>query len=474
MKNIILITIDSLRADHLSCLGYHRETTPNLDKLAKEGVLFSQAISCGPITLASFIPLFTSTYFLTYYTMVGRGNKIKTNEEALERVKEVVGDVFKQKIPIASIFKQKGYSTAAFHSNPLLSKYYNFDIGFDYFYDSLSGKTKRYSKILGKIEGLRRSNKKIHNIVRYAAAKYLYASAEGDKRPLERAAAINERVISWLKDNKNDFFIWVHYMDVHSPYKPLKEFYSDICSKPISRWKKASLYYKMYSKPERIQADEIEELIDLYDGEIRYTDYAIKSLLDEMADIGVLDNTLIVITADHGEEFKEHGDFGHNHKLYDELIHVPLIISNSSYRNIAIKDTVSLLDITPTIIDLLNIPETETFQEKSLIPIIEGKRKSSGVISEILDIQGKRVTSYRTKEWKYILSEAGNRRELYNIRKDPQERENVYEEEEEKVKEFESMILKHISDQIKMVRGVIDEKERIKGKIRELKTLREM
>jgi arylsulfatase A-like enzyme len=193
-----------------------------------------------------------------------------------------------------------------------------------------------------------------------------------------------------------------------------------------------------------------------------------------MADIGVLDDTLIVITADHGEEFKEHGDFGHNHKLYDELIHVPLIISNSSYRNIAIKDTVSLLDITPTIIDLLNIPETETFQEKSLIPIIEGKRKSSGVISEILDIQGKRVTSYRTKEWKYILSEAGNRRELYNIRKDPQERENVYEEEEEKVKEFESMILKHISDQIKMVRGVIDEKERIKGKIRELKTLREM
>ena len=118
--------------------------------------------------------------------------------------------------------------------------------------------------------------------------------------------------------------------------------------------------------------------------------------------------------------------------------------------------------------DLLGIPAVESFQGRSLIPITRDKRKSSGVISESLQ-KGKRNVSYRTKEWKYILNEVDSQRELYNIRSDPKERNNLYEEERERAKEFELKIMEHIWKQERRVRGLTDEKEKIKKKLKELK-----
>ena len=141
----------------------------------------------------------------------------------------------------------------------------------------------------------------------------------------------------------------------------------------------SDINYKMLTKPDDLSTKEINELINLYDGEIRYVDYSIKSLLEELEEIDALEGTALILTADHGDEFGEHGDFAHHHaKLYEELIHVPLIISNTEYKNIVIDEPVSLLDIFPTILDLVGIHAKERkveFQGEILIRLINREKK---------------------------------------------------------------------------------------------------
>lgn len=475
-KNVILITIDSLRADHLSCLGYHRKTTPNLDNLAKEGILFRNAMSCGADTPTSITPLMASTYVLMDLIRGGGFDKLGTKieekpDELSARIKEfekigaITFEIHRDKTTIAEVLKGCGYNTAAFHSNPFLSSYFNFGKEFDYFYDSFSSiEGFRKHAIQSKIEGILKKNMRLYHFV-----KSVYNKVLSNNPPYDRAEMINRRAISWLEDHKNNFFVWIHYMDVHFPYKPLKKFQLYSRSKSMSNLEMSNLNDKMIYKPEEMSEDEIKDLIDLYDGGIRYVDYAIQSLLNELSKMDILDNTLIIITADHGEEFRDHGGFAHGAKLYDELIRVPLIVYGSAYKHVEVDVPVSHIDISPTILDLLDVPEIESFQGKSLIPLIKEERKSSGVISETLG-RGKRNISYRTTEWKYILNEADAQYELYNLRDDPKEKKNLYEKEKEKVREFELKIREHISKQERIKTGLKEEEgEIIKKRIRALK-----
>lgn len=472
-KNVILITIDSLRADHLSCLGYHKNTTPNLDNLAEEGVLFTNAISCGTDTPTSMAPLLTSTYVLTHFVMKGgldklrnkiekKADKLKNRLEEFKIISAVTFEIYKNKTTIAKILKDRGYATAAFHSNPFLSRYFNLDKEFDYFYDSFSylGGSRKY-KI--RIREILEKNIRVYTII-----KYLYNKLLIDNTPYDRAEIINEKVITWLKNQKSNFFVWIHYMDVHFPYKPLKKFQRYFRSKPMSNLEMSIINYKMTHKPNEISEDEVNDIIDLYDGEIKYVDHAIKLLLHELGKMNILNSTLIIITSDHGDEFRDHGNFVHDAKLYDELIRVPLIIYNSTYKNIKIEDPVSLLDVSPTILDLFGIPSPESFQGRSLIPIIRGERKSLGVISECIGKEKLKI-SYRTKDWKYIIDEIAGKYELYNLKIDPKEVNNVYKEEREKAKELELKIREHISKQEKIIKRLKNEKERTKKRIIELK-----
>ena len=464
MKNVILITIDCLRADHLSCLGYHRRTTPNLDMLAKDGVLFTNAISCGSDTLTSMIPMLFSNYGLKYFMGENLEEIMSRFPPKFEIVRPIILEIYKNGPTMAGILKGYGYSTAAFHSNPLLSRYYNFGKDFNSFYDSFSFEKLRRYAVRRKIAGTLKKMKL------YWFTRYAYEMVHSSGVPFERAESINQKVVSWLKEYKKQFFVWIHYMDVHFPYKPLKEF--QLGPKPISSREMTSLNSRMFTRPKEILKEEMGELIDLYDGEIRYTDYAIKSLLDEMSRKGILNDTALIITADHGDEFGEHGDFAHHHgKLYEESIHVPLIIANSEYKNIKIDEPVSLIDIAPTVLHLLDIPASESFQGRSLIPLIECERREKrlpGVISETLR-KGKRFVSYRTEEWKYIFNEADAERELYNLREDPGEKRNLRGEEEERVKEFELKITEHRTKQERVIKESPGEEDAIKNRIRSLK-----
>lgn len=473
MKNTILITIDSLRQDHLSCLGYHRNTTPNLDKMADDGILFTNAIACGPDTPSSIAPLLTSTYVLLPLVAYGgldelkagvadEPDKLKNRLKEFEMIGAMTFEIYNNKTTISEILKKNGYNTAAFHSNPFLSGHSNLGKDFDFFYDSFSnlGGSRKYKiKIRKMLE---------KNIRLFSSIKYLYNKICSDNTPYDRAETINKKAIAWLKDHNNNFFVWIHYMDVHFPYKPLKKFQHHFRSSPMCNLEMSNLNYKLTHKPEEISEDEVHDVIDLYDAEIKCVDHAIKSLLDKLDAMDILDDTLIIVTADHGDEFRDHGDFIHNAKLYDELIRVPLIIYNSAYKNIKVDDTVSLLDISPTILDFFGIALPESFQGKSLIPLIQGTRASSGVISESLG-KGKLNISYRTNDWKYIMDDTTIKSELYNLKNDPKETINLNEGAGEKALEFKLKIREHISKQETVDTKLKGRKEFAIKKIRMLK-----
>ena len=450
-KNVILITIDCLRADHLGCLGYSKNTSPNIDDLAQKGALFTQAFSNGSDTLQSFPSILTSTYSLMY------GDSGRPLSE--------------QRITIAETLKKYGYSTAAFHSNPYLTSYSNYNRGFDTFEDFLHEPLTKTNSAIAKIK-IGESKKvpsKLHK--KLTLARRMVELIRGDlPGGVKNADIINRKALCWLRANPDGFFLWLHYMDTHAPYIPPASFRPEA----MNWWMLFKLNYLSYFNPP-ISEEELTALISLYDGEIRYVDHTLGLFLGELEKIGIcLDNTFMIIASDHGDEFMEHGGMGHgNIKQYQELVHVPLIISGPGIKeNAVVNDLVSLLDLSPTIIDLVNIQrKPPTFMGTSLLPLLKGqKRKGSrGVIIEWRDEKGISLC-YRTDEWKYLLmiDERGMRNELYNVQKDRREMEDLSEKEERKCMQFKSKLLKHISMEEKTVKTA-GEKLKIREKIKALK-----
>lgn len=425
IENVILITIDSLRADHLSCLGYHRKTTPILDEIAKHGILFTNAISNGSNTPSSFRPILTSTPLSMY-----------NDDRYLSRYR----------MTIQEILKKEDYSTAAYHSNPYLSSILGYNRGFDTFNEILCVEK---NMVLGGIK-----TKGIESIIHTFLFKSklikfklnkLYKFSKGE--PFARANTLNRMARSWLKKHQERFFVWLHYMDVHTPYVPQREYlklFSSLSNNIITDLK---IYLKIKknvvkNNTEKITKKDLKLLIDYYDAEIRYTDAQLGLFFDELKKMGILHKTLIIITSDHGEEFFEHGVFGHaSEHLYDELIRVPLIIYAPWLgENIVIEDQVELLSIAPTIIDVIGLGEIDEFIGKSLIPIIKGeKRGAEAVISE----SSRNKIAYREPEWKFILDKESKKCEIYNLKQDPKEKKNIAKWKKDKVEEFKQKILYH-------------------------------
>ena len=466
--NVMLITIDCLRADHMSCLGYHRKTTPNIDKFARKGILFTQAIANSSFTPGSFPSILTSTYPF----MFPDHPRISL------------------RVSIAEILKKKGYKTAAFHSNPYLSRYYNYDKGFDYFEDFLFTSNKKElnkeydnvsSRFSNRVTDIIKKNKKLYSIVKkiYKPILNIEMYIKQATTPYQRATIINEKVISWLEKNTSSgFFIWLHYMDTHHPFIPPKEF----CNS--SRYKINRAEYIISRNPPEVSKHDIQNIINLYDCAIKYVDQALANLFKEMNELDVFDNTFIIIAADHGEEFGEHGGFSHRGKLYDELIRVPLIFKAPELPSgIKIDEQVSLLNIAPTILDYLNLTECENFMGKSLLPLIADRgskwHEEEGVISErltkdgegvLLMKNGDRLISCRTKSWKFIINVDRGNKELYNLEDDPHETENIYEKEKRIAEIFEEKITEHLMMEERARRKII-EKERIKNVVKRRKMI---
>lgn len=494
-KNVILLTIDSLRGDHLGCLGYSKNVSPNIDKLAKEGVLFSQAIANGGNTVCSFPSIHTSSYaFMHCLSTSGNFPRdwIFLSEDS---------------VTIAEVFKRNGYTTAAFHCNPWISSFFNYNRGFDQFDDSLGLNKKRkrryrrkkgrdktfplFQKRKSRFEKESRpwgpwSNVKlissnslfgIHILIKKLLNKrrmwnLTYEDFQWSTHLL-RADLLHQKALSLLENISNPFFLWLHYMDVHLPYLPSDSTFIEQI--------KAFRLWKNRNKP-NLSPTDLKKLIELYDREIRYVDSEIGYFLNKLRKIGFSqDNTYIILTADHGEQLREHGKIGHGY-LYDEIIRVPLVICGPDIKkNIVIENQVSLLDLGPTICDLVNMKKPKTFLGTSLYAVIRGEVSgkfrmkevySKYVISETISAVGRKFFSLRTKEWKYIFTFSKHyekwRRELYNLRWDPKEQRNLIKDMEKQAKKFEIELLNHISveEKQKLMRK---ERNRIREKIKNLK-----
>jgi len=451
--NLILITIDCLRADHLGCLGYSKKTTPNLDNLASAGALFTQAISVGPETPTSFKAMFTSTYPLMH------GGQLYTTNTT---------------ITLAQVLREHDYHTAAFHSNPWISSLFGYDKGFDTFGDGIqkwrveSRLTRLKELVKRAIERTGRLYESIFEMYTALITIYLISKAE----------VLNKKAASWLSDNPNNFFLWIHYMDVHEPYLPASGYASALKSYRVLK-----LHRKARYSPGSLSPQEVNKLIDLYDTNLGYVDQAIDSLLCTLKRSNILDDTFVVITADHGQQLLERGGHGHGNRLYEELIRVPLIIAGPGLKAQVISQQISLLDLAPTILDILKIEKPRAFLGNSLLPLMKGnkaKAANSAAISETdtigrpltasvarkprLDANHRRI-SLRTGKWKYIYTE-GRQDELYDLEGDPKETKNIIDVKPEIAAELRTRIMAHIKFEEK---SAPSEQELIKVKIRKLK-----
>ncbi|RXK49095.1 sulfatase [Halorientalis pallida] len=402
-QNVVLVTVDSLRADHVGCYGYGRDTTPELDGYAEDGHRFSAAFTHACATRPSFPAIMTSSHPLMY--------------GGFERLSE-------NRTLVSEVLSEQGYATGGFHSNLYLSAEFGYERGFDTLYDSradpsLMTRLRQAVKDNLDSDGLAyRALEKLYQGTEKAAGVDVgsyYVSAED----------ITDRALEWAADQDDrPTFLWVHYMDPHHPYSPPEEhqIYSD-----ISRREGVKLRPKMMENDEDVTEDELQTLIDLYDGEIRYTDAQIGRLLSSLET--QWDDWTAIVTADHGEEFRDHGEFFHQNRFYDEVMHVPLIVYDGGSSGTH-DEMVGLMDIAPTAATLAGVETLpENFWGHPLEPLLEGRPEDwerEGVCGSWYDVPtGTERFAYRTADWKYIRDYVHDAEELYDLQADPDERSNL-------------------------------------------------
>ena len=313
--NILLIVLDAARADAFSCYGYHRLTTPNLDTLAAGGLRFTRAVSSSSWTLPSHASLFTGLSPYEHGTYHQHGYFVDHLET------------------LAELLKADGYLTAAFSNNPVVSSAGNMDQGFDLFEDIWQYKNP--------------------------------AKPDGQMN----SAYINHRIkkfVSAVKDEENPFFIFINYMDTHDPYYPPEPYVSMFYEPADSMTRNIldAIFNSMRVNAGKISVSEQEYTMirKLYDGALRYADRMVDDLLDYLDEEGLKDNTLIIITSDHGEVFGRWELFTHNSLLYRPLIHVPLLMAHPKLIKTprVVDQVVSLENIFHTIVNLRGISHSDT------------------------------------------------------------------------------------------------------------------
>jgi arylsulfatase A-like enzyme len=420
MTNLVLLTVDCLRADRLGCLGYERALSPHIDRLADESALFSQAFATGPRTTESFPAILASTYPLAFGATFTLPQHLVT---------------------LAAVLRQQGYATAAFHSNPFLLSRFGFGRGFDHYWDSHEA-TAMSSKVGARVMPRLREDSRLYRLLRRAVR---YFEAAGDVSYYVRAEEVNRRALQWLTGVAQPFFLWVHYMDMHYPLNPPERCIRRVRPGGITRREQARLMVRTLEDPAAVTEADAEAYSDLYDAGLVYVDQRVGALLEALLDTGQLDKTVVILTADHGEEFREHGDFGHGAqihvpradsvrlKLYDELLHVPLLVRppRASALTGRTDALASLIDLGPTSLDLLELQPVPSWHGVSLAPVLRGEARSvrDEVYSEYA-IRGEGIwqpiVSCRTQRWRYIHDGAFGRHQLHDLEADPAEQHNLY------------------------------------------------
>jgi arylsulfatase A-like enzyme len=407
--NVVFVSFDALQAAHVGSLGYSRDVTPTIDAMAKQGFSFANTISTASWTVPASMTWFTGVYPSEHKLTNKFAVFSPPNNNVLSNLKKLSPNI----VTLAEVLKQNGYATGGFTGNAGVNGFFGYDQGFDtYFYEK------------GKFGSM------------------------GVSIP---------KALEWLKVNgSKKFFMFLHGYDIHGQGIPDGGFDYRFVDKGYDRKYTGSKEEQEALREEGLEKgtvvlrdEDVKFWRAVYDEKIQRTDTRFKKFLEEYEKMGLMDKTIFVLTSDHGTEIHEHKRFDHGFSLYDELIHVPLIIKLPKQKvGKLIKEQVSSLDVMPTILDLLDVQVPGNVKKQmrgeSLIAGLKGKQVAKDVFFET----DYRLYTYKrgiqTKEgWKFIYTLEDKKRELYNIKNDPGETMNLLEQEPRRAYELEQRIFAH-------------------------------
>ena len=433
-KSILIVTVDSLRADHVGFMGYDRPTTPFLDGLADEGFVIPNAITAGVPTYYSVPAILGSRYPLA----LGR---------------DILG-IAPSEPTIASVLHDAGYATAAFAAgNPYLSKRFGYDQGFDTFHDFLkadggapaenkselgNGLASRLNRSLQKIRPSMGFLGPIYDEIYFEYCQRVTPMPESldSLRRFPAADVIVDHACDWLSSRREvPFFLWLHLMDPHSPYYPKEAAFSLLPQKPVSPQR--SCYFNSYwnrgdLRPARLERYR-QEIVALYDAGVRWVDEQMKQLVEYLRQSNRWDNCIFALSADHGEEFLEHGRRYHAPQLSEELIHVPLLLRMPGIaKREQNKSPFSLIHLAPTLLDAASVPAPKEFHGHSCLEQLrQGQGFDDVAISECVagctnpfrpeNRMGPRILAIRESRYKLVLCFDPVTENLFDLEADPEE-----------------------------------------------------
>jgi arylsulfatase A-like enzyme len=398
--SILLISLDTLRWDHLGCYGYPATTSPNIDAFSRDAVLFKEAISQSSWTLPAHMSLLTSQYPLQHGA-VSMFRSIDTDMRG----------------PLLSeVLKNSFYTNVAFTNGGPLDRRYGFSEGFDVYHDR----------------------------------------GEDFRNPFD------ERVLQFLDDHKDEsFLLFLHTYCIHNYYAPQE--YLDMLDPSgevkMQDWGEILPFLRHYERAQFPndpgERRKLERIVKLYDASVRYVDGRIGVLLEKLEELDLYDDMIIIITSDHGEEFAEHGHTFHGHTLYEELIRVPLLIKlpGNEYGGLEIDELVEQIDIAPTLLDYLGLPAMSWMRGESLLTLIRGKElHRTAVFSDVLNRKILKF-SLRTSEYHLIYETTlkdlrGGKHccfRLFDIVNDPEEQVDISLAEQETFTALRSELLAWIA-----------------------------
>ena len=386
MKNIVLLTFDSLRADHCGYAGYTRNTTPTIDSLAEEGLLFRDANAPASRTNPSMSTIFTGE------TIRNRG-RVSNPENSRRHIA--------RHGTIAQDLSERGYTTGAFNPNAYASRYYGFDIGFDHFEDFLF-QSESYRRLFSNhLNGssMFTTFRNLRNYVRREEAFRTWDTYIDD-------------IEEWVRAQREPFFLWAFSMDTHFPYLTPRSHrtWSNVLDQYYYNWKRNQLIDEFDIE---LSSRTHKKLVDIYDDSIRYANQFVAELRDRLEEF----DPIFVIHADHGEAFGERGVYGHFYpSLYEEHIDVPLVIYGTD-RDDTITKPVSLRNLRWIINQLSD--GYEFVPEEKIIHSLEhdGRRDRT-------------VTAVKANKWKYVQVDGEDQtQELYDLEHNPNEQQNRFEDE---------------------------------------------
>lgn len=404
-ESILLITVDCLRPDHVGVYGYERDTTPNIDKLAKDATIYKRAYSNGPGTRWAFRAINMGTY------------PLRIDGAGLPR---------KEGTTIAEVLSENEYQTAAFADNPFLTPYFNQDRGFDSFFgtDHWSNSASTGDATLEQLNSIaaeisrRLSDGFVYRSLKQLYDRFIKTVESKTERSLSTDSQVVDSAINWIRNaekQEEPYFAWIHLMDAHHPHQYFPKHRNALDIPDDSE------HIRIPSNVVERNEEPRQSVIDTYDVNLREADSHVGRILDTVSE-----ETAIVLTGDHGEEFGRHKKF-HRASVYESMARVPLIIRSPGIPSVELKQPVSHIDIPPTLtghVTGIDLPEPwdgipldgSEPPERDIFLGIEFPDRIEGAICQ--------------EDWKYHCRmadfETVTEEALFDLTEDPEETRDIY------------------------------------------------